>query len=478
MTLRKIDAASPARATCALACLCIAVVAALAATDVRADDAERTDTRDVQAVLQHEARRSNPDYIAYLPRSWDGSTRDSHNEHFLVFDGPDGSLMTVWTQSVGAGERFTNRIVFSRSDDGGRTWADPTHIIGPQAADDPTPIASWAFPMVSKSGRIYVLYNQNQGNKGWIEMHTGTMDGVYSDDLGRTWSEPQQIPMPKSPYDDPQGEIPGEWIVWQVPMRDLAGGYFVGYTHWVNRAVTLRPEADSWTEIESVVEFVRFVNIDDDPEPKDIRTSYSAWGEQALRVPHWKYPELSIAQEPSIVRLPDDRLFCIMRTNSGYIWYSVSDDDGQTWISPRPLLRKDFGQPILQPVASTPIYRLADGRYALFHHNNRGDIESEPEATNNPRRPAFVALGEFRPNADQPLWFSRSKELADNDGLCADGLPPGQSALRNTNIGVYSSFSTKDGNNVFWHCDRKFYLVGHRLTDEFLADLTVPENGR
>ena len=42
------------------------------------------------------------------------------NEHFLVFDGPDGSLMAVWTQSTreGAGD---HRIVFSRSEDEGVT---------------------------------------------------------------------------------------------------------------------------------------------------------------------------------------------------------------------------------------------------------------------------------------------------------------------------------------------------------------------
>ena len=113
-------------------------------------------------------------------------------------------------------------------------------------------------------------------------------------------------------------------------MRDLSGGHLVGYTRWVHRAVTHRPEAWGWTEIESVCDFMRFENIDDNPQPKDIRTSYSAWGERALRVPHWKYPLLSIAQEPSIVRLPDKRLFCVMRTNSGYIWYSVSADDGRT----------------------------------------------------------------------------------------------------------------------------------------------------
>jgi hypothetical protein len=192
-------------------------------------------------------------------------------------------------------------------------------------------------------------------------------------------------------------------------------------------------------------------------------------------VPHFIYPELSIAQEPSIVRLPDERLFCVMRTNSGCIWYSVSADDGRTWTNTRPLLRRDFGLPILEPVGCCPIYQLADGRYVLIHHNNRGDVEKKPESTAGPRRPAFVALGEFRPGADQPIWFSESKQLMDNDGIGPDGMRVTPDHPGNTDCGVYSSFTTRGGNNVLWHPDRKTYLVGKRITDEFLSDLVVPE---
>ncbi len=271
-------------------------------------------------VLQREARRTRPDHIVYLPGHYDGSTGDGLNEHFLVFDGPDGSLLAVWTQSAMAsgipGGLQVNRIVFARSDDEGETWSRPTYVAGRRDPDGPQPMASWAFPMLSASGRIYVIYNQNRGTAGWIEMHTGTMDGVYSDDLGKTWSPAQNIAMPVSLYDDPSGEIPPEWIVWQKPERDLAGRYFVGYSHWVNRAAATRKEVGGWTEIESVVEFMRFTNLDTDPEPRDLAITYSAWGPSALRVPHYRYPLLSVAQEPSLVRLPDERLFCVMRTCS------------------------------------------------------------------------------------------------------------------------------------------------------------------
>jgi hypothetical protein len=421
--------------------------------------------------MQREALRSKPDYVVYVPGSYDGSTSDSHNEHFLIFDAPDNSLMAVWTQSAGGPGRQQNRIMLSRSDDDGVSWSPPKRLVGPAGPEDPPNMASWAFPMVSKSGRIYVLYNQNQGNSGWIKMHTGTMDGVYSDDNGSTWSKPQTVPMPRSPYDDADTNIPPEWIVWQNPMRDLRGRSFVGYTRWVAEAKARygkRELPGDWTWIESVCEFMRFENVDDDPKPEDLRLSFSAWGDKALRVPHWKDPLLSLAQEPSLVRLPDNRLFCVMRTNSGYIWYSVSDDDGYTWCNPRPLLRSDHGDPILQPVSCCPIYQLADGRYVLLHHNNRGDIGARPPNTARPRRPAFIALGEFRSGADQPMWFSESKEFIDTGGYATNG------EKGDSQIGVYTSFTSRDGNNVLWYPDRKCFLLGKRITDEFLADLKVP----
>jgi hypothetical protein len=428
-------------------------------------------------IMLKEARRTDPDYVVYVPGCYDGSTNDAHNEHFLVFDGPNGDLMAVWTQSPG-GEvdpasnysRFKNRIVFAKSKDNGKTWTQPTHIVGPKNKEDETLMASWGFPLVSNSGRIYVLWNQYQGVRGWIDYHTGTMAGCYSDDNGETWSNPQHIPMPHSPYDDPEGKIPSEWIVWQLPMKDLDGNYFVGYSRWANPKMAYKKDIDAWTQIESVVEFMRFTNIHQNPQPRDIEIEYSAWGEKSLQVPHWKDPLLSIAQEPSIVRLADDRLFCVMRTNNGYIWYSISADDGRTWSNPQPLLRKDHGQPILQPVVCCPLYQLADGRYVLIHHNHRGYFETTPEESHWPRRPVYIALGEYRPGAEQPIWFSRSKEFMDNDGYFVDG----KKSDKANNLGVYTSFTTRNNENVLWHPDRKCILLGKKITQSFLNDLEVP----
>jgi hypothetical protein len=413
--------------------------------------------------LSVELRRSEPDYVVYVPRSADGSTNDTGNEHFLVFDGPDGSLMAVWTQSSyeGYGD---HRIVFSRSTDEGLTWQEPLMIAGSPRKGEGSQ-ASWGFPLVSSSGRIYVVYNQFQGIVDYHHQVTGSMDAVYSDDMGHTWSQGQTIFMTKSPLDHPDPAYPSNWIVWQKPVRDLTNRWFVGFTRWVSPAVRTPPHRAGW-DAESVTEFMRFENIDENPEPKDIRVSYSAWGDKALRVGHYTNPLLSIAQEPSLVRLPDKRLFCTMRTMTGVIWYSISTDDGATWGNPRPLLRKDHGLPILQPICCCPIYSLSDGRYVLLHHDKLEG--TRPEQSNINRRPAFIALGEYRPNAEQPIWFSHSKQLMDSDGV---GLGP----LQRVDIGVYTSMTNRRGNDVLWHPDRKFFLLGKRITQEWLADLEVPK---
>ena len=426
----------------------------------------------MKETLEREMRRSNPDYVIYKPKSIvsemgdeaEHSTFDNGNEHLLVFDGPDGSLMATWVQDSyeASGD---DRIMFSRSDDEGLTWSNPRMLAGKEKPGTDQKEAHWGFPMVSRTGRIYVLYNQ-QGEFIEHQQLSGTMAGIYSDDAGKTWSIPQAIPMKRSPYDNPDENYPPKWIVWQKPERLSEGKYMVGFSRWLSDAVK-RPqiEGDPWSA-ESVVEFMRFENIDDNPEPKDIVITNMAWGEKALRVGHYTDPLISVAQEPSIVKLPDDRLFCVMRTMTGYIWYSVSGDGGMNWCCPRPLLRQDYGRPILQPICCCPMYQLSDGRYILLHHGRlEGTLPGEHRVN---RRPAFIALAEFRPDAEQPLWFSESKQLMDNDGK---GIGP----RNRVDIGVYSSFTTRNNNDVLWHPERKFFLLGKKITSEWLSDLKVPE---
>jgi hypothetical protein len=421
----------------------------------------------MQMKMDEELQRTQPDYVVYKPHSMDGSTYDTGNEHFLVFDGPDRSLMVVWTQSTREGQP-DQRIVFSHSNDGGCAWSHPVAIAGPEPPSKGN-MASWGFPMVSKTGRIYVLYNKHIGVNDIFLHTTGLMAGIYSDDSGKTWSQEQVIPMPRSKYDNPDPSVPANWIIWQKPLRLSEGKYLAGFTRWVSPAVRPPKPIDVWWAEESVVEFMRFENIDKDPAPEDINISYFAWNEEALRVGLIGYPGRSVVQEPSIVALPNGQLFCAMRTTTGNPYYTISADAGKTWGKPEPIKYTDNGAALLHPCSPCPIYDIGNGQYIFLFHNHDGHIENwGPRDTTNHRRPINVALGEYRQNAEQPVWFSKPKFLMDNKGIHL-GYEDGRADLA-----MYASFTIHGENRVLWYPERKFFLLGKKITSGFLSDMRVP----
>ncbi len=140
---------------------------------------------ELKARISTQLRITKPDYVVFVPEVTGTSANDTGNEHFLVFDGPDGSLMAVWTQSS-AEAAPDQHITFSRSTDEGVTWSKPRVIAGPKKAGDGR-MASWGYPLVSTKGRIYVLYSQHIGRYDTFFHHTGWLHGIYSDDNGTTW---------------------------------------------------------------------------------------------------------------------------------------------------------------------------------------------------------------------------------------------------------------------------------------------------
>lgn len=425
--------------------------------------------------ITRELQRTRPDYVVYVPKSMDGSTHDTGNEHFLVFDGPDGGadragggLKVVWTQSTMEG-KGDQRIVFSHSEDEGATWAPPRVIAGPTPPAQ-GPMASWGFPLVTRSGRIYVLYSKHVGVNDIFTHTTGLMAGIYSDDAGRTWSPEGIVPMRRSKWDNPDARVPANWIIWQKPQRLSGGRYFAGFTRWVSPAVRKPAPVKHWTAEEAVVEFLRFENLDEDPAVADIRISWFACDDDALRVGFPGHPEVSALQEPSTVALPDGRLFTTMRSAAGSPYYTVSSDAGCTWSKPQVLRYKDGGAEVRHPCSPCPIYPLGDGRYLFLYHNHDGHFGPwGPYDSNWHRRPIWLSVGEFRAQAQQPVWFSPPRFLMDNDGV-----PLGFGGGR-ADLAMYASLTSRAGNTVLWYPERKFYLLGKKITAELLEGLTAPK---
>jgi len=410
--------------------------------------------------FETELARTKPDYVVYKPASADGSTHDTGNEHFLVFDGPDGSLMAVWTQSTVEG-CDDQRIVFVRSDDEGITWTAPKTIAGGSIPGHGK-MASWGFPMVSKSGRIYVLYNKHIGVNDIFEHTTGLMAGVCSDDNGETWSPEGLTSMPRGKWDNADPKYPANWIVWQKPARVSEGKYLVGFTRWVSPTVAYPKPINSWIAMAAVVEFMRFENLDDNPAPEDLAITWIAANDDALQVSYPGHPALSVVQEPSIVPLPDGRLFVALRTSAGHPYYAISSDAGLTWSKPEPIRETDDGEALLHPLSPCPIFSPAEGRYILFLHDHDGHFgEWRPEDTMMNRRPVIAHIGKFMSGARQPIWFERSEFFADNDGV-AIGSGAGRA-----DFALYSSFTVRDNKAILWFPDRKFFLVGKQIPAEW-----------
>ena len=407
-----------------------------------------------------EWKRTDPDFIVFLPPAQ--ASEYSDNVHFLVTVTPKGDLLGSWTQAIYE-SASNSRFVCARSSDGGQTWSEMQEIDGPELRGQ---CAFYGFPVVSDSGRIYYFYGKQldgyPGGSG-LNLANHLMCRV-SDDDGRTWSPPGEILYRRTRYDSTDPNDPTWWVIWQKPIRDSQGRWLVSYSHWTHPTKRVHPKLD-----EVRCEFIRFDNLNEGPEPEGVRMTFLPEDEEGVVVPHVADVAASHSMEASIVLLPDGRVFAVMRTTMGSLWYSVSEDDGVSWRATQPLRYQDGRERVLHPQSPGPLFALKDGRYLLKYHNNDGSMSggTRPRPNKLTRRTAFIAVGEYRPQAEQPIWFSRPKKLADTDGV-----PAGTEGR--CECCCYSSLTEHRGQRVLWYPDRKHFLLGKAITDEWLADRVVP----
>lgn len=410
-------------------------------------EALKLDTQRLDALKDAQDIQVNqPDYVVFVPKQpRDTSKRDpskpgdTYNDHFQVIE-HEGKLFAFWTQASVEAD-IDQHIAFSKSLDKGNTWSEPVILAGSPNKKNPGLLASWQQPMISKSGRLYVLWNQQTTSRG---PHCGEMFGIYSDDEGNHWSAPKLVPMQRMSRDPEDPLVPPSWCNWQRPLRlGSDGRYLVG----VSRHGKLSGEKkDGCT-----VEFLQFDNIDNDPQVQDIKLSWFATNENVLKVEHEKFG--SVCEEASLVKLPDGRLFALMRTCAGYPFWSQSRDQGETWTQPKPLVDRDGGTPYLHPRSPCPIYdwkgpEAASGYYFALVHRTF-DFNGKHEYQK--RGPLYLIAGRFNPNADQPIEFAPTKLFAPRDN--------GNS--------FYTSYTILDGKGVLWFPDTKFYLLGRIIGDEW-----------
>ena len=400
---------------------------------------------------------NKPDYVVFVPKQPrqvelrdPSKPGDTYNDHFQVISNPsNGLLYAFWTQASREAD-VDQHIAFSKSADKGLTWTAPVVLAGSPNKRNPALLASWQQPMLAKGGRLYCLWNQQTTSRG---PHCGLMFGACSDDDGETWSAPKLVPFTERMDMDPKDvRIPPSWCNWQRPLRlGENGKYFVGCSRHGKAPYDERGGCK--------IEFWQFENIDENPPVEKIRLSYFSTNRQALDATKigkgdWFMPKEGPAvEEAGVVKLPDGRLFAMMRSSIGHPVWSQSRDGGRTWSEAKPLLDRDGGKPYLHPRSPCPLYdwkgpEAASGRYFALVHQT---FDFRGTTAYQSRGPLYLIAGEFKPDAEQPIWFREPKLFAPRQG--------GNS--------FYTSYCILDGKGVLWYNDMKFYLCGRVVGPEW-----------
>ncbi len=432
-----------------------------------------------------DAHVSDPDFVVYIPQDGDTPAHrvasengpwDAGNVHFVVTATTTGALLGTWTQADANSFHGPNaRVVVARSEDRGRTWSRPTVLDGPPEGTEQT--AVWSVPVVvPHSGRVWIFYHRNTGPVDFDRGMTGVLSWRVSDDDGHTWGERNDTPIGRGAIDDPDPAMLSSWVTsgWQAPIVTRRGSVLCPITRWAGNAFqgqfeTVTPDI-GFNERHHEAWFLRFDNVMTVDDPADLTVTTWPDADHGIRVPQLRDPRMSTAMEPSIQPLSDGRIVCVLRTMTGYIWYSVSSDDGQSWSEAEMLRFQPGGPPIPHPSAPCPLYKLRDGRYLLFFHNNDGTANGGTgPGSGESRRPIFVSVGREIDNpGGQPLVFGRPHLIVDNDWATSvtRGRPGG--------IAAYGSLTDFADEVVLWYGDRMQYLLGRRLTDVMLDDTWLP----
>ena len=279
------------------------------------------------------------------------------NEHYV--DQPyfvvtkDGNWLCVETTGPGVEGVAGQHIVAIISEDKGNTWSELIDI-------EPTtgPMASWATPLVTPSGRVYVFYNYNGEN---ITIRRADCEGwycyKYSDDHGRTWSERYRLPMRLTDADrnnDYQGK---HQLFWGIDQPVTFGNTAVfGFTK-IGRESDYGL-SEGW--------FFRSDNILTEQDAGKIEWQLLPDGEAGLRAPEHG----SVQTEHNIVPLTNGDLYCVYRTTMGYPCHAYSRDGAHTWTKPVALSYTPGGRTVKNPRACPRVFKTSHGKYLFWFHNH------------------------------------------------------------------------------------------------------------
>ena len=296
-----------------------------------------------------------------------------------------GEWVVVMTTGRGVEGEPGQHIVSTLSRDRGRTWGPLVDVEPPDG-----PEASWATCAMIPSGRIFVFYTYNADNLRQVLAEDGqylkrvdTLGKLvfkYSDDGGHSWSVDR----------------------FEVPIRSFAidrGNVYAGkHQFFWSIAKPVLHQGSVYLPLSKVGNFgegfmasgtgaiVVSRNLVTEESPGKITWETLPDGDAGLSA-----PEGRVADEHNIVPLSDGSLYCVYRTNQGNNVQAYSRDGGRTWSPPEWGRYRPEGRLIKQPRCLNKVHRFANGKYALFFHNNGGRHYSAHPLGN--RNPTWIACG-------------------------------------------------------------------------------------
>ncbi len=291
----------------------------------------------------------------------------------------DEVWLCVFTTGSGHEGAGGQHIVATRSLDEGKTWSKPVDI-----EPDTGPPASWAMPLVTTFGRVYVFYDYN-GDRIDSFPTNGTaptrkirddMIGWYcyksSDDGGRTWSQRVRLPVRTTACDRGNQWRGKVQVLWGIgkPQQLRGGGMIFGFT---KLGRYMLDDGEGW--------FFRCDNINTERDPRKLIWKNLPEGEHGLRRPDFG----SVQEEHNLVQLSDGTLYCVYRTTSGFCAFSTSKTGGASWSLPQKL-HYATGEVIPNPRACPRLFKCGNGRFLFWFENNHGKSFDY-------RNPAWLAGG-------------------------------------------------------------------------------------
>lgn len=296
-----------------------------------------------------------------------------------------GEWVVVMTTGRGIEGEPGQHIVSTVSRDRGRSWGP---LVDVEPADGPE--ASWATCTMIPSGRIFVFYTYNADNLRTVLSEDGehlkrvdTLGKLvfkFSDDGGHSWSA-ERFEVPIRTFAIDRGNVYGgqHQFFWSIakpvqhqgalylPLSKVGNfgeGFMASGTGAIVMSRNLLAEAD----------------------PARIAWETLPEGDAGLPAPAGR-----VADEHNMVPLSDGSLYCVYRTNQGHNVQTYSRDGGRTWSQPEWARYRPEGRRIKQPRCLNKVHRFANGKYALFFHNNGGRDYSQRPLGN--RNPTWIAGG-------------------------------------------------------------------------------------